>query len=121
SSYGGVVAAPVFRGIADAVLRRLGVESEAPMVQPAAVRAVPAGTRVVPRTVSARDLPATPSFLGLSRREALARARASGWDVEVTGVGYVHEQVPPPGSPLAPDRRLALRLVPAGAGATTSQ
>ena len=121
SSYGGVVAAPVFRGIADVVLRRLGVESEAPMVQPAAVRTVPAGTRVVPRTVSTRDLPATPSFLGLSRREALARARASGWDVEVTGVGYVHEQVPPPGSPLARDRRLALRLVPAASGATTSQ
>ncbi|HJQ73739.1 MAG TPA: penicillin-binding protein 2, partial [Gaiellaceae bacterium] len=33
SSYGGVVAAPVFSAIADAVLKRLGVETRAPMVQ----------------------------------------------------------------------------------------
>jgi hypothetical protein len=61
------------------------------------------------------ELPATPSFLGLSRREALARAQASGWEVRVSGVGYVSEQLPAPGSPLAPDRRLALRLASDGA------
>jgi hypothetical protein len=38
----------------------------------------------------------------------------------VTGVGYVHEQMPPPGSPLVPEHRLALRLVPDAAGATTA-
>jgi hypothetical protein len=56
--------------------------------------------------------PATPSFLGLSLREALARAQEGGWAVEVTGTGYVQAQAPPPGAPLSTDRRLALRLVP---------
>jgi cell division protein FtsI (penicillin-binding protein 3) len=118
SSYGGVVAAPVFRAIALSVLKRLGVEGRPPAVQMAAAAPPAAAPKVpVPRAPGrpappevGPELPATPSFLGLSRREALARAQASGWDVQVTGVGYVSEQVPPPGAPLAPDRRLALRL-----------
>jgi len=116
SSYGGVVAAPVFRAIAAAVLKRLGVEGRPPAVQMAAVPA--AGPKRPPVSPSSRfafadvgpELPGTPSFLGLSRREALARAQASGWDVRVTGVGYVSEQRPVAGAPLAPERRLALRL-----------
>jgi cell division protein FtsI (penicillin-binding protein 3) len=125
SSYGGVVAAPVFRDIATAVLQRLGVETRTPMPQmvsappPAPAKKQPAVVRVA-KPATAPDAPATPSFLGLSRREALARARAAGWDVDVSGVGYVHEQNPAPGTPLAADaldgrfatRRLALRLVP---------
>jgi cell division protein FtsI (penicillin-binding protein 3) len=117
SSYGGVVAAPVFRAIAASVLKRLGVEGRAPAVQMVAVPPVPVPRRPAARVPSrpalaeaGPELPATPSFLGLSRREALARAQASGWDVRVTGIGYVSEQVPPPGAPFAPERRLALRL-----------
>jgi len=56
--------------------------------------------------------PAMPSFLGLSLREALARAQEGGWAVEVTGTGYVQAQAPPPGAPMSGERRLALRLVP---------
>jgi len=120
SSYGGVVAAPVFRVIAATVLKRLRVESAAPAIEMAAERPPSTQHRParVPAARTAPDVPATPSFVGLSRREALARARAAGWEVQVSGIGYVSEQVPPPGAPLAPDRRLALRLVPA---ATASQ
>jgi cell division protein FtsI (penicillin-binding protein 3) len=113
SSYGGVVAAPVFRSIATTVLKRLGVAAPLPAVPPVpAAPPAPLPVRVQRASADAApDVPGTPSFLGLSRREALTRARASGWDVEVTGVGYVSEQTPAPGAPLATERRLALRLV----------
>lgn len=126
SSYGGVVAAPVFRAIAGAVLKRLGVEPAPAPVEMASLRAAPAkrndrSVRAVPaaaaRVGAVVEADAMPSFLGLSLREAVNRARAAGWNVEVSGVGYVSEQYPPPGSPLALDRRLALRLAP---GAVTA-
>jgi cell division protein FtsI (penicillin-binding protein 3) len=123
SSYGGVVAAPVFRAIAGSVLKRLGVDPTTPATEPALQVASPApAARKRGRAPSAPPPPAvdpdaTPSFLGLSLREAVSRARAAGWRVEVSGAGYVREQYPPPGSPLATDRRLALRLVP---GAVTA-
>jgi cell division protein FtsI (penicillin-binding protein 3) len=115
SSYGGVVAAPVFRSIATAVLTRLGV---VPVEVPAAVVPARAVTRTPRRparkaaTVAKPKGPATPSFIGLSLREAFARARAEGWEVQMTGTGYVQEQRPPPGTPVAADRRLALFLAP---------
>ena len=54
----------------------------------------------------------TPSYLGLSMREALTRAHAGGWAVAVRGSGWVAAQHPDPGAPLGPDRRLALELRP---------
>jgi cell division protein FtsI (penicillin-binding protein 3) len=121
SSYGGIVAAPVFRAIASAVLKRLGVDAPAPPAEapstPAKRPAAPARGSV--QRVTAPDEPGgTPSFLGLSLREALTRAQATGWEVQVTGSGWVREQRPAPGSPLAADRRLALWLVPGGATAS---
>jgi len=120
SSYGGVVAAPVFRAIAAAVLKRLGVEPPAPTVVARTPRAVPATPRAKPASREAAT-PAnaeTPSFLGLSLREALARAQASGWQVRVTGTGYVAAQEPMPGTPLLSVHQLALRLAPAEAVAS---
>ena len=119
SSYG-VVAAPVFRAIAAAVLKRLGVEPPAPTVVARAPGAVPATPRAKPASREAAT-PAnaeTPSFLGLSLREALARAQASGWQVRVTGTGYVAAQEPMPGTPLLSVHQLALRLAPAEAVAS---
>ncbi|TMB51115.1 MAG: PASTA domain-containing protein [Deltaproteobacteria bacterium] len=120
SSYGGVVAAPVFRAIAAAVLKRLGVEPPAPTVVARAPGAAPATPRAKPASREAAT-PAnaeTPSFLGLSLREALARAQASGWQVRVTGTGYVAAQEPMPGTPLLSVHQLALRLAPAEAVAS---
>src|SRR5206468_341483 len=113
SSYGGIVAAPVFRAIAGDVMKRLRVETPPAALQMATAPAA-AGPRKAPakpeRAPAAPEVPGTPSFLGLSRREALTRACSSGWEVEVSGVGYVREQTPRPGTPLAAERRLALRL-----------
>jgi cell division protein FtsI (penicillin-binding protein 3) len=120
STSGGVVAAPVFRGIASAVLKQLGV-MPAPRATPPTlvqVAATPAAPKDAERPVvnvraqGPGEAAETPNFLGLSLREALTRAQVTGWDVRITGTGYVHDQAPPPGTPLATDRRLALRLVP---------
>jgi cell division protein FtsI (penicillin-binding protein 3) len=126
SVYGGVVAAPVFRAIAAAVLRVLGVHP---------ARELPVD-RVVPTSVAATRLPthgdasrggeaggippspdATPSFLGMSLREALTTARAGGWQVRVSGTGWVAAQVPAVGTPQVADRRLVLELRPGRATA----
>ena len=47
-----------------------------------------------PPASGAPSMPGTPSFLGPSRREALARARASGWEVEVSGAEGLRLMVP---------------------------
>jgi PASTA domain len=127
-----VVAAPVFRAIAEAVLKRLGVEPPPVPVEMAALPPRPAkqperaartrahqpgAAATVAVAAAVPDQDAIPSFLGLSLREAVTRARAAGWNVGVTGVGYVSEQYPPPGTPLATERRLDLRLAP---GAVTA-
>src|SRR5262249_2218287 len=126
SSYGGVVAAPVFRNIAAATMAVMRVQptprvAPAPagrsqLVRAAHKQAPPAAVprvelAAVPPVVGPMPEPGTPRFLGLSLREALTRAHADGWTVDVRGTGWVAEQSPPPGSPLG-DHRLALELRP---------
>jgi hypothetical protein len=66
----------------------------------------------VPPAPARPDDSGTPSYLGLSMREALTRAHAAGWAVAVHGTGWVSAQHPDPGAPLGADRRLALELRP---------
>jgi cell division protein FtsI (penicillin-binding protein 3) len=129
--YGGVVAAPVFKAIAEQTMKIMGVEPRRTVEEPApsplqqakaapakagAVRkavALPAAAPEPAIAVMADDAPATsgtPSFLGMSLREALTRAQQTGFAVEVRGSGWVAEQDPRPGAPLAAERRLALVL-----------
>ncbi|HJW71149.1 MAG TPA: penicillin-binding transpeptidase domain-containing protein [Candidatus Binatia bacterium] len=132
SSYGGVVAAPVFRNIASSVMQALHVTPErapgpapdvtraqqakakgkAPAAKEKLARAEPPKPQVaaVPPADDAAAVPGTPSYLGLSLREALTRAHAAGWTVAVRGTGWVTEQYPTPGAPLGDDRRIALEL-----------
>jgi cell division protein FtsI (penicillin-binding protein 3) len=132
SSYGGVVAAPVFRNIASGVMHALHVTPErAPGPAPDETRAQQAKTKgkapaakeklaraelakpqvaAVPPADDAAAVPGTPSYLGLSLREALTRAHAAGWTVAVHGTGWVTEQYPTPGAPLGDDRGIALEL-----------
>jgi cell division protein FtsI (penicillin-binding protein 3) len=140
SVYGGVVAAPVFRSIAEGVMQamRVAPERQAPpqggkgpklqvarggkqakdrkqQTPPVALAGrSPAKTEVVavPPPPVRVDEDGTPSYLGLSMREALTRAHAGGWAVAVRGSGWVAAQNPHPGAPLGPDRRLALELRP---------
>jgi cell division protein FtsI (penicillin-binding protein 3) len=107
ATYGGVVAAPVFRQIAEYGLDRLGLRF-ASMSTPAE-GAEPADARRVSWS-AADDARGMPSFIGLSMRQALVQAAYAGWDVQVHGSGYVVAQDPPPGAQRATSKRLELQF-----------
>ncbi|HEY1257282.1 MAG TPA: penicillin-binding protein [Terracidiphilus sp.] len=50
-----------------------------------------------------------PSLLGLAVRKAIEQAAAAGLDVQITGSGAVREQVPAPGTMVAPGTRIVVR------------
>jgi cell division protein FtsI (penicillin-binding protein 3) len=107
SRYGGVVAAPAFRRIAEQGLALLGVlpkgeglRARREARQPGLLKAAYSTNGPAPALASAPEDVAgrTPSFLGLSMRDALIRAQREGLRVRVEGSGYVVAQQPPPGA-----------------------
>jgi cell division protein FtsI (penicillin-binding protein 3) len=113
--YGGIVAAPVFRNIARGALRRLGVVPEKP--EPIPLPAV-ANAEVPRRGEAKKEIevtqneksPEVPSFVGLSLREAVEKARTLNLRVKVQGHGYVVRQSPAAGSSRNRDQILVLNL-----------
>jgi cell division protein FtsI (penicillin-binding protein 3) len=112
--YGGIVAAPVFRNIAQASLRHLAV---AP--QQAAVIPVPASQPEAlirrwtkPHNPSATDAGggSAPDFVGLSLREALEKAQTLKVKVRLQGNGYVVRQSPEAGGRWNEESVLVLNL-----------
>jgi len=104
AKYGGLVAAPIFQAIGAAAMERLGITPSRPSMpwQEAAVEPVePAAAPI-----------GVPSFIGLSKRTAVIRARDLGWMVQVNGEGYVQSQTPAPGAAAAPGKELVLSLAP---------
>jgi hypothetical protein len=104
-----VVAAPVFREIAEGTLRYLGVPPSIPARQIdlprpmlAAFSHPDAGERPLPKAV--------PDLRGLDARAAIETAVASGLSVGVVGSGVVQSQQPMPGQTLPDDRRIELML-----------
>jgi cell division protein FtsI (penicillin-binding protein 3) len=93
--YGGVVAAPTFRRIAEYGLERLGVRPAPQPILPPAVRPA-AAVSLVAVADAAPAVVGIPSFIGLSMRDALVQAQRLGWAVQVEGSGYVVAQDPPP-------------------------
>jgi cell division protein FtsI (penicillin-binding protein 3) len=101
SSYGGMVAAPAFRNIAQGALRRLAVAPDQSTKLPLAATAM---NLPAPRAIKRSDSGVVdsgpdrvPDFVGLSLREALERAQASKIKVRLQGNGYVARQAPPAG------------------------
>jgi len=139
ATYGGVVAAPVFRAVAEYGLARRGVRPSGGGLRAAALGAdaglragdAPLGLRrgeaagraaavaargddlLQPIALAEPDVAApsggVPAFVGLSMREALVRAHADGWEVRVDGTGYVIRQDPPPGA-VPPGRTVTLHF-----------
>ncbi|HYI12792.1 MAG TPA: penicillin-binding transpeptidase domain-containing protein [Thermoanaerobaculia bacterium] len=108
--YGGVVAAPAFREIAEATLRYMGVAPSIPS------RTVGVGRPLLaaisqPRS-SISPAAAVPDLRGLDARAAVARAVASGLTVRAIGSGVVISQEPQPGGALPVSRRITLKLSP---------
>jgi cell division protein FtsI (penicillin-binding protein 3) len=113
--YGGVVAAPVFRNIAQGALRRLDVAPE--KATPAAATAKQMDS-AAPRLVKRSEVPATttidadavPSFIGLSFREALEKAQTLKVKVRLQGNGYVVKQTPTAGNRWPEEPTVVLNL-----------
>ncbi len=97
SQYGGAVAAPAFKEIAESTLRYLGVPPSIP------VRTIGVGAPLL-AAVSQEPAPAGALDLrGLDARAAIARATAAGFRVRATGSGVVQSQT-------LSDRLLTLQL-----------
>ncbi|MGH7786085.1 MAG: penicillin-binding transpeptidase domain-containing protein, partial [Candidatus Binatia bacterium] len=115
ATYGGVVAAPIFRAVAEYGLARRGILPRAEAAQDLRFAdgdptEDDAALLPIEAAASAIAVPGgVPSFLGLSMREALVRAHSEGWEVRVEGSGYVTAQDPPPGV-AADGRSIALRF-----------
>lgn len=110
ATYGGVVAAPIFRRVVEYGLARRGVRP--PPVSPVEKRRRAADE---PRLVAAEigesaGGAGVPSYLGLGMREALVRAREAGFAVHIEGSGYVIGQEPSPGAELEGAAELRLRF-----------
>jgi cell division protein FtsI (penicillin-binding protein 3) len=109
AEYGGTVAAPVFKEIAEPVLRYLGVPPSIPSrslrVKPPALAAFSqrpdSGARVGGRV---------PDMRGLDVRAAVANATAAGFRVRAIGSGVVQSQLPQPGDVLPQNAMVTLRL-----------
>jgi cell division protein FtsI (penicillin-binding protein 3) len=100
--YGGVVAAPVFRNIAQGALRHLVVAPEKAVPIPAPRNELEVASRRVVRRANAGapetgGADATPDFVGLSLREALEKAQSLKVKLRLQGNGYVVKQSPAPG------------------------
>jgi len=99
--YGGVVAAPVFRNIAQAALRHLAVAPQQGAVVPVPPSQSEALLRrpVKPNNSAGMDPggDATPDFVGLSLREALEKAQTLKVKLRLQGNGYVVRQSPQAG------------------------
>ena len=110
SDTGGVVAAPIFKAIAEAGLRHLGI---APTINPPVPVMVASNSEppVIPVSLPARgheiitinsmvDGSVLPDLRGLSAREALRTLAKLGLTPRMHGKGVVVEQKPPAGAPL---------------------
>lgn len=114
--YGGAVAAPVFKRIAEASLRHLGIPRSidpiAPVLAVPAADVAPASARVqsllVSLTPSTQGL--MPDLRGLGAREALRVLGRLGLSARMQGSGVVIAQYPEPGAPLERGTASVLRL-----------
>jgi cell division protein FtsI (penicillin-binding protein 3) len=108
AQYGGQVAAPIFREVAEATLRYLGV--------PPSIPARTLGVAPMSLAEFSQDQPPiaagspVPDLRGLDLRAAVARAVADGLAVRVVGSGVVQTQSPEPGGALPQNRELTIRL-----------
>jgi cell division protein FtsI (penicillin-binding protein 3) len=116
--YGGAVAAPVFKRIAEASLRHLGVPRSIDPVAPvlasfASIDAMPASVRmpsILASLTPASNLALMPDLRGLGAREAVRVLNRLGLSTRVRGSGVVVAQQPEAGSPLERGGWSVLRL-----------
>lgn len=123
SPYGGSVAAPIFKNIAEATLRQLGVPRTINPVPPLLITSAATATSapvvnapVAPIVTDARGESLVPDVRGLSVREALRVLGRAGLSTRVSGDGVVTTQSPEAGAPLERGGYISLQLKRNGAG-----
>jgi cell division protein FtsI (penicillin-binding protein 3) len=118
--YGGSVAAPIFKRIAEAALLQIGVP---PTVNPPPPVLVTASTPTLPPRSSSAPAPVAaltsvggmtvmPDVTGLSARDAVRVLTRVGLSVRPRGAGVVARQTPAPGEPIDPGSWSLLDLQP---------
>ena len=117
NSYGGVVAAPLFRAIIEKVLPDLNVLPKGTQVVENAAESVPEkeGSGTLPLIDEASvgkeiGMAVMPDLTGLSMRNALSRMGGKGLIIRVSGNGKVVEQTPRPGTVIEKGDICYLRL-----------
>jgi cell division protein FtsI (penicillin-binding protein 3) len=110
SYYGGTVAGPIFKRIAEAALQHAGVppteSPEPPVLVPAEPEPMPAQwqrvrvTSLPPQPQSADGPAVMPDLRGVSGREAMRTLGAIGLTPRISGSGFVVRQSPEPGVPV---------------------
>ena len=111
AQYGGTIAAPAFKEIAEGVLRYLGAPPSLPMRTVGSEETTLAAFSQ-PEEPRASGV-AVPEFRGLDARAAISRATAAGLHVRAVGSGVVLTQQPLPGEALPNDHRVTLQLAEA--------
>ena len=123
--YGGEIAAPAFREVAEYAMKMFGVPPTGTPVAAAAPAPAeaPEEPDEGPPPVEALDrrsttLPAgkvaVPSLAGLPARTAIRRLEDASLAAEIAGSGRVVAQTPPAGRAVAPGTRVRMTLAPAG-------
>jgi beta-lactam-binding protein with PASTA domain len=127
-----MVSAPVFKRIADATLRYLGVPPDIDRADPVIVAAQSVGAETPVDRPGAHDPivslvaagndgqpAAVPDLRGCSAREAVRTLVKIGMNVRARGDGFVVSQSPAPGSPFEPGAvcQLVLARTPPASGA----
>jgi cell division protein FtsI (penicillin-binding protein 3) len=115
---GGVVAAPIFRRIAEASLRHIGIGPTINPAPPVLVASNETDDRLRPISDSgatpaidaAVDPSVMPDLRGLSAREALRTLTRIGLTARMSGDGFVLDQSPAAGTPLTASGACSLRL-----------
>ena len=108
AQYGGVIAAPVFREIAEASLRYLRVAPSIPARRIDVTQTALAAFSQERATSSRTE--AIPDLRGLDARAAIAKAVATGLVVRAVGSGVVTSQNPLPGEALPLNKHISLTL-----------
>jgi cell division protein FtsI (penicillin-binding protein 3) len=115
--YGGTVAAPIFKRVAEASLRHLGIAPTVNQPPPVLVARQIDERPVVTRPVSYEPpAPAAiadgymPDLRGLSAREALRALTRVGVTARISGSGFVIDQSPAPGTAFVPGDNCTLKL-----------
>jgi cell division protein FtsI (penicillin-binding protein 3) len=128
TKYGGVVAAPVFREVAEASLRIMNVARDLPDDQK--LEKVPAEVINDSALSDLSDLSeekpvevedksedsvvttslVTPNFMGKSLRTVMEEASEKGFRIDPSGVGLVRSQKPLPGTPISYGQKIQLKF-----------